>query len=56
MEVYFDRKDPDFIASKTGAAVVMIPPSVGGEPAAKDYVSLFDVDVEKIAAVLEKRR
>lgn len=56
MEVYFDRKDPDFIASKTGATVVMIPPSVGGEPAAKDYVSLFDVDVEKIAAALERKK
>jgi zinc/manganese transport system substrate-binding protein len=56
MEVYFDRKDPDFVASKTGATVVVIPPSVGGEPAAKDYLSLFDVDVEKIASALEKRR
>lgn len=54
MEVYFDRKDPDFVASKTGAAVVVIPPSVGGEPEAKDYLSLFDVDVEKIAVALEK--
>ena len=56
MEVYFDRKDPDFVASKTGATVVMIPPSVGGEPAAKDYISLFDVDVEKIASALDKRK
>jgi zinc/manganese transport system substrate-binding protein len=56
MEVYFDRKDPDFVASKTGATVVVIPPSVGGEPAAKDYVSLFDLDVEKIASALEKKR
>ena len=56
MEVYFDRKDPDFVASKTGATVVVIPPSVGGEPAAKDYLSLFDVDVEKIAAALEKKK
>ncbi len=56
MEVYFDRKDPDFVALKTGATVVVIPPSVGGEPAAKDYLSLFDVDVEKIAAALEKRK
>jgi zinc/manganese transport system substrate-binding protein len=54
MEVYFDRKDPDFVASKTGATVVVIPPSVGGEPAAKDYLSLFDVDVDKIASALEK--
>lgn len=56
MEVYFDRKDPDFVASKTGARVVMIPPSVGGEPAAKDYLSLFDVDVEKIISALEKKK
>ena len=34
----------------------MIPPSVGGEPAAKDYLALFDVDVEKIASALEKRK
>lgn len=54
MEVYFDKKDPDFVASKTGATVVVIPPSVGGEPAATDYISLFDVDVEKIASALEK--
>jgi zinc/manganese transport system substrate-binding protein len=52
MEVYFDRKDPDFIASKTGAKVVMIPPSVGGVPEAKDYVSLFDFDVGAIVRAL----
>ena len=52
MEVYFDRKDPDFVASKTGAKVVMIPPSVGGVPEAKDYISLFDVDVSAIVRAL----
>ena len=46
MEVYFDEKDPNFIASKTGAKVVILPPSVGGVPAAKDYVSLFDTNVD----------
>jgi len=56
MEVYFDKKDPDFVASKTGATVVVIPPSVGGVPAAKDYLSLFDVDVDRIATALEKRK
>jgi zinc/manganese transport system substrate-binding protein len=56
MEVYFDRKDPDFVAGKTGAEVVMMPPSVGGEPAAKDYISLFDVDVDKLVAALAKRK
>jgi ABC-type Zn uptake system ZnuABC Zn-binding protein ZnuA len=56
MEVYFDRKDPDFVAGKTGAEVVMMPPSVGGEPAAKDYISLFDDNVDKLAAALAKRK
>jgi zinc/manganese transport system substrate-binding protein len=53
MEVYFDRKDPDFVASKTGAKVVVLPPSVGGEPEAKDYISLFATNVEKIAKALD---
>ncbi len=52
MEVYFDRKDPDFVASKTGAKVVVLTPSVGGEPEAKDYVSLFDTDIDRIVAAL----
>jgi zinc/manganese transport system substrate-binding protein len=52
MEVYFDRKTPDFVASKTGAKVVMLTPSVGGEPSAKDYVSLFDTDIDLILKAL----
>jgi zinc/manganese transport system substrate-binding protein len=52
MEVYFDRKDPDFVASKTGAKVVVLPPSVGGEPQAKDYFSLFDTDLAAIVQAL----
>ncbi len=52
MEVYFDRKDPDFVARKTGATVVMLTPSVGGLPEAKDYISLFDVDIALIVRAL----
>ncbi len=52
MEVYFDEKDPNFVASKTGARVVIIPPSVGGVPAAKDYISLFDTDVDQLVKAL----
>jgi len=29
MEVYFDEKDPNFIASKTGAKVLILPPPSG---------------------------
>ncbi len=53
MEPYFDRKDPDFVASKTGAKVVVLTPSVGGEPEAKDYVSLFDSDLARIVGALK---
>lgn len=52
MEVYFDRKDPDFVARKTGAKVVVMTPSVGGEPSARDYLSLFDTDLAAIVRAL----
>ncbi len=52
MEVYFDRKDPDFVAQKTGAKVVMLTPSVGGLPEARDYIALFDVDIGLIVRAL----
>lgn len=54
MEVYFDRKDPDFVASKTGAKVLMLSPSVGGVPEAKDYVSLFDTNVAALVKALSR--
>ena len=56
MEVYFDEKDPNFIASKTGAKVVVLPPSVGGVPAARDYVSLFDNNVDALVKALSGAR
>lgn len=43
MEPWYNRRDADFVASKTGATVLMLPPSVGGlgrdKPA--DYVDLL---------------
>ena len=56
MEVYFDEKDPNFVASKTGARVVILPPSVGGVPAAKDYISLFDTNIDLLAKALSGAR
>ncbi len=52
MEVYFDRKDPDFVASKTASKVVVLSPSVGGDPAAKDYISLFEGNVATLVKAL----
>jgi zinc/manganese transport system substrate-binding protein len=45
VEPYFDLKTPNSIAEKAGARVVVLPPSVGGIPAASDYFKLFDTDV-----------
>ena len=43
MEPWYNRRDADFVASKTGATVLMLPPSVGGLGRDKpsDYVDLL---------------
>jgi len=46
VEPYFDTKTPNSIAAKTGAAVVMFYPSVGGKSEIKDYFALFDYDID----------
>ena len=44
------------IADATGARVVTLAPSVGAEPGATDYIALFDLNVERLAAVLDAAR
>ena len=39
MEPYFDRKTPDSISRETGAQVIVLAPSVGGEKDVTDYFS-----------------
>jgi zinc/manganese transport system substrate-binding protein len=56
VEPYFDRKTPDSIAAKTGAAVVTFYPSVGGVPAIKDYFSLFDTDIDAFVAAMKGKK
>ena len=55
VEPYFDLKTPNSIARETGAKVVVLPPSVGGVPAAKDYIALFDHLVGLMSAALGAR-
>lgn len=43
-----------FVAGKTGARVVVAPVSVGGDPQAKDYVSLIDGIVKKLVEGFEE--
>jgi ABC-type Zn uptake system ZnuABC Zn-binding protein ZnuA len=42
------------ITQATGARVAVLVPSVGADPAATDYLALFDVNVRRLTAVLEK--
>ncbi len=45
VEPYFDLKTPNSIARETGAQVVVLLPSVGGEKEVTDYFQLFDYDI-----------
>jgi ABC-type Zn uptake system ZnuABC Zn-binding protein ZnuA len=46
VEPYFDSKTPNAIGRETGAHVLTMPPSVGGEAPITDYIKLFDYDVD----------
>lgn len=45
VEPYFDLKTPNAVARETGAQVVVMMPSVGGEKEVTDYFKLFDYDI-----------
>jgi len=53
MEPFYSRKAPDLIAEKTGLKVVVCANSVGGEPIAKDYLSMIDNVVDRLSNVLK---
>ena len=52
MEPFYDKKTADFVASKTGAKVLVLPPSVGGTKGLDDYIQLMTSDIHQLAAVL----
>jgi zinc/manganese transport system substrate-binding protein len=54
VEPYFDLKTPNSIASNTGAKVLVMPPSVGGVPAASDYFKLFDTDIDMLISAIKE--
>ena len=49
MEVFYDEKPAQFVASQTGAKVIVVPNSVGGTKEANDYIGLMDTIVNKLA-------
>jgi ABC-type Zn uptake system ZnuABC Zn-binding protein ZnuA len=54
VEPYFDLKTPNSIGRETGAKVVVLPPSVGGEKEITDYIKLFDYDVRLVSEALKQ--
>jgi zinc/manganese transport system substrate-binding protein len=52
MEPYFDQKTPNSIATQTGAKVIVLPPSVGGEKSITDYIKLFDYNINLLVNAL----
>jgi zinc/manganese transport system substrate-binding protein len=53
VEPYFDPKTPNSIGSQTGAQVVTLAPSVGGQKEAADYFKLFDYDIATLIAAIK---
>jgi zinc/manganese transport system substrate-binding protein len=54
VEPYFDLRTPNSIAAQTGAKVVVLLPSVGGNAEVTDYFALFDYNLRRLAAALGK--
>ena len=54
VEPYFDLKTPNAIGRDTGAAVLVMPPSVGGVKEISDYFKLFDYDINLLIGALKK--
>jgi zinc/manganese transport system substrate-binding protein len=54
VEPYFDLKTPNSIARETGAKVVVLLPSVGGEKEITDYIKLFDYDVGLLLKAIQE--
>jgi ABC-type Zn uptake system ZnuABC Zn-binding protein ZnuA len=53
VEPYFDLKTPNSVARETGAQVVVLLPSVGGEKEVTDYFKLFDYDIALLTRVFK---
>jgi zinc/manganese transport system substrate-binding protein len=54
VEPYFDLKTPNSIARETGAKVLEMPPSVGGEKEVTDYFRLFDYDIKLLVSAIKE--
>lgn len=51
-EPYYSTRNGSFVAQRSGATLVVAPGSVGHDPAARDYISLFDCIVSKLSGAM----
>jgi len=56
VEPYFDLKTPNAVARETGAQVLVLLPSVGGEKEVTDYLKLFDYDIQLLTQALAREK
>lgn len=54
VEPYFDLKTPNAIARDTGAEVLVLSPSVGGDKESSTYIALFDHDLTQLVAAIKR--
>lgn len=54
-EPFYDQKPGQLVAGKTGATLVAVSNSVGGDPGVNDYIGLIDNLVKRVADALEKK-
>lgn len=52
MEPFYDRKTADFVARQTGAKVLVLPPSVGGQKGLDDYLAVMRHNITTVAAAV----
>lgn len=53
IEEFRERKTPEFVASQTGAKIVVLPIMAGGQKETEDYLSFFDYNIGKIVLALK---
>jgi zinc/manganese transport system substrate-binding protein len=54
VEPYRPRKPAEYVAHAIGAKLLLLPEKVGGNPQTKDYISLFDYDIQQIVNALKQ--
>ena len=53
MEPFYDKRTADFVATRVGATVLVLPPSVGGVKGVDDYITLIGSNLSKLAATVK---